>query len=193
MVELVAERGYEEVALTQILELGELDEADFQSAFANKRACFLAAEEELSARLFAEAKKAFEEPGWFPERARAALRVLTARLASRPLLTAAATVGLLRLGPEGQARYRQHVERYTELIGDARELSEFADQLPASSPLMAVGGVATLIFDEILAGRTSELEAIVPELVFALLLPFIGPEAAAEEMRITERVRGAAH
>ena len=40
-----------------------------------------------------------------------------------------------------------------------------------------------MIFDEVRAGRGPELERILPDLVFAVLMPYLGPEAAEEEMR----------
>ena len=40
-----------------------------------------------------------------------------------------------------------------------------------------------MIFDEIRAGRGAELERILPDLVFAVLMPYLGPEAAKAEMR----------
>ena len=48
---------------------------------------------------------------------------------------------------------------------------------------MATGAVSGLIFDELVAGRAAQLPSLMPDLVFAMLVPFIGPAAATEEMR----------
>ena len=40
-----------------------------------------------------------------------------------------------------------------------------------------------MIFDEVRAGRGPELKRILPDLVFAVLMPYLGPEAAEDEMR----------
>ena len=48
---------------------------------------------------------------------------------------------------------------------------------------MATGAVSGLIFDELVAGRTAQLPALLPDLLFAMLVPFIGLTAATEEMR----------
>lgn len=47
---------------------------------------------------------------------------------------------------------------------------------------MAVSGVATLISDELRAGTATELVRMQPELEFALLVPFLGPRAAAGDL-----------
>ena len=48
---------------------------------------------------------------------------------------------------------------------------------------MAAGAVSGLIFDELLTGRAERLPELLPDLLFAMLVPYIGPSAAAEEMR----------
>ena len=49
---------------------------------------------------------------------------------------------------------------------------------------MSAGAVSGLIFDELLAGRAADgLPARLPDLLFAMLVPYVGPQAAAEEMR----------
>ncbi len=48
---------------------------------------------------------------------------------------------------------------------------------------MSAGAVSGLIFDELLAGRAAELPARLPDLLFAMLVPYVGPQVAAAEMR----------
>ena len=62
-----------------------------------------------------------------------------------------------------------------ELAGDR--------DLPSNIGLMAAGAVSGLIFDELLTGRAERLPELLPDLLFALLVPYIGPSAATEEMR----------
>jgi hypothetical protein len=44
-----------------------------------------------------------------------------------------------------------------------------------------------MIFDEVRAGRGSELQRLLPDLMFAVLMPYLGPEAAEDEMRRVAR------
>ncbi len=48
---------------------------------------------------------------------------------------------------------------------------------------MAAGAVSGLIFDELLTGKAERLPELLPDLLFAMLVPYIGPGAATEEMR----------
>jgi hypothetical protein len=44
-----------------------------------------------------------------------------------------------------------------------------------------------MIFDEVRAGRGPELRQLLPDLLFAVLMPYLGPEAAEDEMRRVAR------
>ena len=62
-------------------------------------------------------------------------------------------------------------------------------ELPENISLMSAGAVSGLIFDELLAGRAAQLPAMLPDLLFAMLVPYVGPRAAAEEMRRVAETR----
>ncbi len=62
-----------------------------------------------------------------------------------------------------------------------------SEGLPPDTARFAIGGASAMIFDEIRAGRAPDLVRILPDLVFAVLMPYLGPEAAEEEMRRVAR------
>jgi hypothetical protein len=76
--------------------------------------------------------------------------------------------------------------RFTPFLEEGRAYADQGADLPADTARFAVGGAASMIFDEVRAGRGPELTRILPDLVFAVLMPYLGPEAAKEEMlRVT--------
>ena len=75
------------------------------------------------------------------------------------------------------------LERLVPLFVEGREYAANSIQLPPNLELMAVGGAETIIFDEVIAGRAEELPARLPDILFTVLAPYIGPEAAAAEVR----------
>jgi hypothetical protein len=46
---------------------------------------------------------------------------------------------------------------------------------------MVIGAVTGLVADEIEAGRAERLPDLLPEILFATLVPYVGPAAAAKE------------
>jgi hypothetical protein len=49
--------------------------------------------------------------------------------------------------------------------------------------LLAVGAAEAIIFGEVDAGRAGRLPQMLPEILFSVLVPFMGPDRAADEMR----------
>jgi hypothetical protein len=64
--------------------------------------------------------------------------------------------------------------------------AETAVDLPGITALSLAGGINELLYSEILHGAAAQLPSRLPDLVFWISLPFLGPERAAEER---QRVR----
>ena len=90
-------------------------------------------------------------------------------------------------GDDARARYRSALARFTPFLEEGRQYANQGEELPADTARFAIGGAASMIFDEIRAGRGPELTRILPDLVFAVLMPYLGPEAAEDEMRRVTR------
>ena len=58
--------------------------------------------------------------------------------------------------------------------------AETSVELPGITALSLAGGVNELLYTEILHGATSQLPSRLPDLMFWIALPFLGPEQAAE-------------
>ena len=51
---------------------------------------------------------------------------------------------------------------------------------------MAIGAITGLISDELAAGRAEQLPNLLSDVLFATLVPYIGPAAAAREVGETK-------
>ena len=119
--------------------------------------------------------------GW-PQRARAGLEALLVALAEEPQLARLAQVDVGAAGPAAQRRYRAALQRMTPLFDEGRDFAPGGRQLPANTSRMAIGAVVGLISDEIIEERARQLPNLLPEVLFATLVPYIGPAAAAREV-----------
>ena len=79
----------------------------------------------------------------------------------------------------------------TPFFDEGRDFAPGGRGLPANTSRMAVGAVTGLVADEIEAGRADQLPDLLPEILFASLVPYVGPEAAAKEAEreIDKRLR----
>jgi hypothetical protein len=109
--------------------------------------------------------------------------------AADPALAHTTAVEALAAGPEARRLYWGAIDRLAKCLDPGRELAG-GRELPENASLMAAGAVAGLIFDQIQAGRAAELPGRLPDLLFTLLAPYLGPRAAAEEARQALAQRG---
>jgi AcrR family transcriptional regulator len=185
MVRVAAAKGYEAATIPDVAEFAGLSEAAFEAEFASKAECFLEAYDAVIDVLVAHVASAFEaaaaEP--WPERIAAGLRALVELLAAEADIARMAMVEVTAAGEEARERYRAALARFTPFLEEGRTYSGQGDALPPDTARFAIGGATSMIFDEIRAGRGPELARLLPDVLFAVLMPYLGAEAAEDEMR----------
>jgi AcrR family transcriptional regulator len=185
MVRVAAAKGYEATTVADVVEFAGVPQEAFDELFESKDACFLEAYDAVFDVLVAHVTAAFEaaaEEPW-PEQIAAGLQALVELLAVEADIARMAMVEVTAAGDDARTRYRAALARFTPFLEQGRTYSGQGEALPADTARFAVGGATSMIFDEIRAGRGPELKRILPDLVFAVLMPYLGPEAAEDEMR----------
>jgi AcrR family transcriptional regulator len=189
MVRVAAARGYEATTIGDVLEAADVSRPTFDEMFGNKETCFLESYDAVVDVLVAHVSTAYEsavgEP--WPDRIAAALRALVDLLATEADIARMAMVEVTAVGEEARVRYRAALGRFTPFLEEGRSASAQAGDLPADTARFAIGGATSMIFDEVRAGRGPELRRLLPDLLFAVLMPYLGPEAAEDEMRRVAR------
>lgn len=128
----------------------------------------------------------------WPSRVAGGLRALLARLAARAELAEALARTFPSIGPAAQRRYQAFVEGLAPLLAEGREAAGVpTSDLPAEIEFLAVGAAEAIVFEQIQLGQTADLASVVPEVLFSVLVPFLGASAAAEAMA-AEKARAAA-
>jgi len=185
MIRVAATRGYEATTVADVVEAAGSSRESFDEMFASREACFLESYDAVIDVLVAHVSTAFESTAGqpWPDRVAAALRALVDLLAIESDIARMAMVEVTAVGEEARIRYRAALGRFTPLLDEGRALSTQGDELPADTARFAIGGATSMIFDEVRAGRGPELRRILPDLLFAVLMPYLGPEAAEDEMR----------
>jgi AcrR family transcriptional regulator len=185
MVRVAALKGYEETTIEDVVEAAGVSRETFDELFVGKEGCFLEAYDAVINVLVAHVSTAFESTAGQPwsDRIVAGLRALVDLLASEHDIARMAMVEVTAVGENARIRYRAALGRFTYFLEEGRTVSAQGDELPADTARFAIGGATSMIFDEVRAGRGPELRRILPDLVFAVLMPYLGPEAAEDEMR----------
>jgi AcrR family transcriptional regulator len=185
MLRVVAERGYEGATVAEVVALAGLTRAEFDRRFADKEACFLAAYDAVFDVLVSHVATAFQSAAGelWADRVTAALRALVELMAAEADLARMAIVEVTAIGGDARVRYREALDRFVPFLEQGRTSSPQGEQLPEQTARFAIGAVTTMVFDEIRAGRCDELEALLPDLVFTMTMPYLGVEAAEAQMR----------
>jgi AcrR family transcriptional regulator len=182
MIRVVGSKGYKETSVADVIEEAGTSRTTFYKHFEDKHECFLAAYEMLVEQVFAEVTSNCDGAESWLQRVENGLATIVNLFALDPELGRTAVVEVAAAGAEARQLHWDAVARFTQYLEGGRELSD-GRELPENISLMSAGAVSGLIFDELLAGRATQLPALLPDLLFAMLVPYIGPRAAAEEMR----------
>ncbi|HET7484142.1 MAG TPA: TetR/AcrR family transcriptional regulator [Solirubrobacterales bacterium] len=180
-VNVVAEKGYGATTVADLTKEAGVSRTTFYELFEDKEACFLAAYDAAADVLARRVAAAFETQEAWPDRVRAGLIVLLESLAGEPQVARLALVDVGSAGPRAQRRYRAALQRMTPFFDEGRDFAPGGRRLPANTSRMVLGAVTGLVADEIEAGRAERLPDLLPEILFATLVPYLGPAVAAKE------------
>jgi AcrR family transcriptional regulator len=185
MLRVAAAKGYEATTVDDVIEVAGVSRKTFDEMFEDKSSCFLEAYDAVFDVLVAHVTSAFEEAAGdpWPERINSGLSAFVGLLSVEAGIARLSMVEVTAAGDDARARYRAALARFTPFLEEGRDYASQGEELPADTARFAIGGATSMIFDEIRAGRGPELRRILPDLVFAVLMPYLGPEEAEDEMR----------
>jgi AcrR family transcriptional regulator len=178
MVDTVAEKGYNATTVADITKAASVSRRTFYEHFADKEACFLAAYEMVAEHIRTSIRAAAQSFTEWPQQVRAALATMLRFLAAEPELARLCMVEPVAAGGEIAARYRATMQDFVTILKAGRPEHGGDRTLPEATEETLVGGIASLIVREISAGRTEQLESLLPDLVELILAPYLGAEEA---------------
>jgi AcrR family transcriptional regulator len=181
-IRTIGAKGYRASSVADLAAAAGVSPAAFDEHFEDKEECFLAAHEQATERVLAASVSAGEPRRSWAERVHRGLAAIVDLFVADPCLARVAVVEVAAAGPAAAERQRAAVARLASLLEPGREPAGDRE-LPANLGEMSVGAAAGLISDELLAGGAARLPERLPDLVFTVLAPYVGPRAAAEEMR----------
>lgn len=176
------ERGYERIAVKDVIEFAGASRATFYKFFDDKDDCFAQAYQEavgwLYARLAGIAKR---QPSW-REGLRAALAELLEFCADQPTMARALLVEVHAAGGAALAEHDVLMERLSHAIdGARREISSRQTPPPVTSTFM-VGAIETLVRTKLMSDDPETAPEMLPGLLHFVVMQFFGEDAAWDEL-----------
>jgi AcrR family transcriptional regulator len=182
MVAAVDEKGYLATSVADVLARARVSRSAFYEQFRDKEDCFLACYDRGAGLLFDAATTALAAEGPWPLRVRRVYEALLETFAEHAPLARVCMVEALAAGPAANLRYRDALRGFVSLVEHAIMVDEDAPRVPTTMIFGLVGGSSALIYEEIAAGRTSELPRLVDDLTRFSLAAFIGYRRAHETL-----------
>jgi AcrR family transcriptional regulator len=187
VVEAVAEKGYQETRVTDIIARAGVSRKTFYEHFDEKEECFLAAYELEVSQIVETAAGAFagEGPRPWPEQLRDGVRAFLRYLAEHPAAARVCIVDVMGAGKKAIDRRDAALRSFTYFVDAGR--SEADHEVPGRLALAILGGGYELIAAELIHGSAANLDRLAPDLVYLMTLPFLGPRRAFAEREKTRK------
>lgn len=186
MLRAASELGYREANVQDVIERAGVSRPTFYEHFANKEACFLAAFDVTATRLRDRVAAAARKGGdSLRDRLRFGLETLLHFAATEPEAARTLIVEARAASVDAVMRRDDLLDHFSACI-DA-QVRELVPNAPAYSPVTAagiVGGVEALLYSRLNKGKTDDLDSLLPSMMYFIVLPFEGQEAAGKELAV---------
>ena len=188
VAEAVSDAGYAAMTVEDIIKAAGVSRRTFYEHFRGKEDAFLVSYDDISAQLMAAVEAAFHRSDAFVARVEDCMRAFLVLLAREPAYAHMCIVEVLVAGPAAIERRNEVMRQFRELIdkGAADELPR-SGRPPALTSEVLVGGIHEVIYSRVRRGETAELPALLPDLAFSVLLPYVGRDVATERLRKLRR------
>ncbi len=182
LVELVGANGYPGTEIEQVLARAGVERAAFDRHFASKEDCFLQAWDELTLAHGLLAARAFEAPGQWRDRLRAAAWVTLRFLQADARRTRFLVLEVLNAGEVAQAHRQLAIASQAEWIDAGRRELADPDSLSRATAEHIAGAINEMLVRATRSGEIANGSGTLRQLMYLAVRPYLGEEAAREEL-----------
>lgn len=187
VVQVARRTGYSGLTIRDVIAAAGVSRKTFYELFEDKDDVFLAAYDHVVGRLAGAVTDATARGRTWPEQVSLGLRTFLDRLASDPAVAHLCIVEVLVAGPPALTRRAAALEAFRTFLEPGYEQAPEGVEPPALAAETAIGAVYEVIYGYVLQNRTGDLPSLHVDLLYIVLLPFLGLRRAAAE---AERARG---
>ena len=181
LIEVAAQRGYVETSIEMIVAKAGLDRAAFDRHFRGKYDGFLTAWQEMNEECMQALTRAYDSAQYWPDRLRAVAYEVVGSLCHDPN-RAAFAVEVLAAGDAARARRDMTMRVIASLIDAGRKEMDDPESVPHTTAEALAGSAYGQLYAKVVRGDTDDLPSLVPQLMSAAVMPYLGVEAALEEL-----------
>jgi AcrR family transcriptional regulator len=181
VMRVVTTKGYATMRISDVTALAGVSRRTFYDNFTDKEDAFLAAYDDVVSRLTAAVGASFATASDWPSKVERGLSTFLTQLAAAPAIAHVCIVEVMAAGPRALDRRAHAMAQFAEFLVPSLDDVPGADRVSDLTVEALTGGLYDVIYSRVVAGRTAELPQLMPDLLHAIVLPFLGPEVAAAE------------
>lgn len=184
MLDLATEHGYDAIALDDIAERAGGTVADFEQHFSSKQDCAAAVLQKLAENNLRAVRGAFEREARWPDSLRAAAYAHVRWIQDNPKKMHFGLLETLWAGEMTSALRDDLFRSYIAMVDAGREVAPDPKAIPAFTAEGVVGSITQVVLRNMGKGGGSDLRSQVPEMMYLAVRPYLGEEAARQELSI---------
>jgi AcrR family transcriptional regulator len=174
----MAEHGYGELTVAQVIAEAGVSRKTFYEYFANKQEAVLAAHEDVCERFLGLMTRACSREDEWPLKIRAAIVTAVDFAIAEPAPAQLLTVDTLSSNLEIARRVLDVGDHLAALLRSGREKAAPGVELPDLTEKALVGMISAIVASRLINGEAEMLAALEPQLVELTLIPYVGTEEA---------------
>ena len=184
---VTAKLGYAQTTVADIQTAAGVSRKTFYEHFQNKEDVFLAAYDEVSKLLLDHVEAALGRAQSFEEGVTGCLQAFLEFVAGEPTFAQMCIVEVLSAGPDALERRNKTMRAFAELVERGAAIGVPEATPPALTAQTIVGGIYEVVYSRLVEHRADELRELLPDLAFAVMLPYAGPSRAQKALQTANR------
>ncbi len=179
VAEVCSASGYVSMSVEDIVVTSGVSRRTFYDNFRGKQDVYLAAYDEVTTQLLTRVSDAYDAADGLVAQVRESLVTFLGFVADEPAFADMCIVEVMAAGPSALERRNRTMAAFAELIDQAAAAELPKSKLPpALTAETLVGGIYEVVYARVLQGHGEHLPALLPDLLFSVLLQYLGREAA---------------
>ena len=183
LIDLCTERGYRALSIEDLCHRAGVDRGAFERHYIDLEDCFCEVYLEIREEFLRRFRDALEPLSSWRRRLRGAAYFLLDFFAEDPRVTYFGMVEVRRAGERAQLLFGEVFEEIFDLLDAGREELPAPGAISRATAESIAGGIFAQLYAAIGEGAPLRAEAV-PEMLYAAVLPYLGPDAAAEELSL---------
>jgi AcrR family transcriptional regulator len=192
MARSCAKKGYGATTIADVCEGAGVSRATFYELFKDKEDCFHASMELALADAMGRIVAVYSPDKPWATMVRDAAAAFLDLLASRPTFARMALVEAPSSGDRAFELYASGKRVLQSLLERGRDDPVEEEAIPSSAGRAALSAAESLIVGQILAGNTTRLRELLPDVVYITTVPYLGQEEALRQAREAEKTAAVA-